>query len=127
MNLTNAWCWQPNPPASPNNPWQAECYSDSSRYVVYAPTQQAAQDLFLHEHPELRGVVRWIFEAPPRPKRPGEKPYVTPAIEGDTVGTTFHRLALRAFHRDLHGAKKRWSADEVVTILNDCWSQATAK
>jgi hypothetical protein len=124
--LTNVWCWQPSPPTS-GNPWQVECYAGSSRYDLWGPTQQAVQDLFLHEHPELRGVVRWIFEAPPRPKRPGEKPDVAPAVEGDTVATAFHRLVLRAFHRDLHGAKKRWSADEVVTILNDCWSQANAK
>jgi hypothetical protein len=112
--LTNAWVWPPSPPASANNPWQAECYS-GGHYVVYAPTQQAAQDLFLREHPELRGVVRWIFGPPPKPTRPGEKPDVAPAIEHDAI--SYNALAKR-FHPDLCG-KRKFDAHTIMSIINE--------
>ena len=60
-------------------------------------------------------------EAPPRPKRPGERPDVAAAIEGEGEAVKFHRLVLRAFHPDLHGAKKRWSADEIIAAINEAW------
>ena len=79
--LTNVWCYSPSPPPSAIDPWLAECYSGSNHYIVSAATQRAAQDQFLREHPELRGVVRWIFEAPPQPTS-GPIAFVSPSSAG---------------------------------------------
>lgn len=112
--LTNVWCYSPNPPPSAIDPWLAECYSGSSHYVVPAATQQAAQDQFLREHPELRGVVRWIFEAPPR-KRPDDPKPAGPAIEHDAI--SYNALAKR-FHPDLCG-KRKFDAHTIMSIINE--------
>jgi hypothetical protein len=122
--LTNAWVWLPSPPPSATNPWQAECYSGNSHYVVNAPTQRAAQEVLLHEHPELRAVVRWLFEIPPQPKRPGEKPdAAAPAIEGDVI--SYHAIAKR-LHPDLCG-KRKFTADQVMQIINELRASAAHK
>jgi hypothetical protein len=73
-----------------------------------------------------RSKLEWRYEAPPQPRRPDMKP-VSAVIEGETDAIKFHRLILRAFQPDLHGAKKRWSADQVVAIINEKWSEATTR
>jgi hypothetical protein len=114
--LTNVWIHSPNPPPSAIDPWLAECYSGGSHYIVPAATQQAAQDQFLREHPELRGVVRWIFEAPPRPRRPdGAAPADKLLLERDAI--PYASLAKR-FHPDLCG-KRKFDAHMIMSIINE--------
>jgi hypothetical protein len=108
-HLTNAWCWLPDPPPSVIDPWQVECWTGGSHYVIYGATQEAAQDRFYLEHPELRGVVRWLLESPPRPKRDEPKPA---AIE-------------KAFHSDHHGRRK-FTCDEMAATVNRLWDEARA-
>jgi len=68
-----------------------------------------------------RAVIRIVDGPPPRPKREGEPAPASAAIEGETDAVRFHRLVLRGFHPDLHGAKKRWSADEIIAVVNQAW------
>jgi hypothetical protein len=117
--LLTAWCWLPNP----GTIWRV--HEMMSGLTVDAATKAEAVAHF-EQLWNQRARLEWKFESPPQPRRRDAQP-VSGALEGDTIATAFHRLALRAFHQDLHGAKKRWSADEVVTILNDCWSRANPK
>jgi hypothetical protein len=118
--LTNVWVWHP----SPGFEWR--CYEGISGTVVDAGTRVEAVALFT-ELWANRSPLRWIDEAPPPPKRPGESKPVSAAIEGDTIAAKFHRSMLRAFHVDLHGTKKRWSADQIVAIINEKWTEASGK
>jgi hypothetical protein len=113
--LTNCYCHSPNPPPSATDPWLVECYTGGSHYVVPGATQQAAQDRLLAEHPELRGVVRWVFEAPPRPKRPDAPAPADKAIEHDVIA--YSALAKR-FHPDLNG-KRKFDANMIMQIINE--------
>jgi hypothetical protein len=98
------------------------------REIVFMPTEAEAKAALKEALGPLAALgIHWVDGPEPGPRRPGPSVINAPAIEGETVATAYHRLSLRAFHRDIHGAKKRWSADEIVTILNDCWSRATAK
>jgi hypothetical protein len=72
-----------------------------------------------------RSKLEWRFEAPPQPRRHDAKP-ASLALEGDTIATRFHRSILRAFHADLHGPKKRWSADQILQIVNEKWTASHA-
>jgi hypothetical protein len=120
--------WQPIPPPSAGNPWEVDFNDGLNHIRVDGPTMEATQEKFCHDCGIARDLVIWLHEAPPIPRRPGGSSVVNaPAIEGDTDAVKFHRLILRAFHPDLHNSKKRWSADEIVATLNDCWSRATTK
>jgi hypothetical protein len=94
------------------NAWQVECFANGSRVVVHAATQQAVQDKLYLDHPELRGIVRWVFEAPLRPKRPNDPPQQDWLLEHDTA---FHRALVRRFHSDLVG-DRTFTADQVLAI-----------
>jgi hypothetical protein len=111
----------------PGTLWKADCFAP--REVVFAPTKQEAQDgLKLALGPLAALGIHWIDGPVPGPRRPGGPSIVNaPAIDGDTIATKFHRSILRAFHVDLNGPKKRWSADQVVQIINEKWTEATAK
>lgn len=115
--LTNVWCWKPEPGL------QLRCYEGVSGLAVDAASREEAIDHF-NQIWNFRSPVEWKYQTPPRPRHPGEKPDVAPAIEGEGEAVKFHRLTLRAFHPDLHGAKKRWSVDEIITAINDAWQRA---
>jgi hypothetical protein len=118
--LVNVFCWKPEPGL------QWRCYEGVSGITVDAESKEAAVDHF-NSIWNFRTPVQWIFEAPPRPKGRDDPKPVSAAIEGETDAVKFHRLVLRAFHPDLHGAKKRWSANEITVTLSDCWERANAK
>jgi hypothetical protein len=104
-NLTNVWCWSPNPPPSVTNAWQAECWANGSHIVVHAATQQAVQDKLYLDHPELRGIVHWVFEAP-KPKRLDDPKPAAPTVENLTAKeredrvTEVYRKGLLVVHPD---------------------------
>jgi hypothetical protein len=82
------------------------------------------QERFYLEHPELRGVVRWTFEAPPHRKRPDDPKPAVAAIEHECDAIKFHRAILKAFHSDIHG-KRKLTCDEVVATVNRLWEAKT--
>jgi hypothetical protein len=125
-NLTNVWCWSPNPPPSVTNAWQAECWANGSHIVAHAATQQAVQDKLYLDHPELRGIVRWVFEAPPKPKRPDDPKPANTAIEGESVASAFHRAIVREFHPD-HHPDRTYTGHDTLAAVNRLWDEATAK
>jgi hypothetical protein len=91
--------------------------------TVDAATKQESIDEFNRVW-GFKAPLEWRFEAPPQPRRHGEAKAAA-SIEGDTDAIKFHRLVLRAFHPDLHGAKKRWSADQIIAAVNQAWSDST--
>ena len=117
-NLVNVWIY----PYMPNE-WHCQTFEG---ITGIGRTRDEAKATFDRDWNQ-RAPYNLIEGHPPRPKRPGEKPDVAPAIEGDTDAVKFHRLLLRSFHPDLVNSKKRWSAHDVLAIVNDCWSRATAK
>jgi hypothetical protein len=117
--LLTAWCWLPNP----GKVWRV--HEMMSGLTVDAGSKDEAVEHFTKLW-NSRSKLEWRFEAPPQPRRRDMKP-VSGAIEGETDAVKYHRLLLRAFHPDLMGAKKRWSADQVVAIINEKWSEANAK
>jgi hypothetical protein len=129
MNF-DAYVYEPQPPPSTINRWRAEVRTDNSHRTMTAPTKEQAMEALRADLGA--GVnITWHDELPQwsRVKPPGfsAAPADAPAIEHEGVATKFHRLALRAFHQDLHGSKKRWSADQIVAALNEAWERANAK
>lgn len=116
--LINVFCWKPEP----GNYWR--CSEGVSGITVDAPSKDEAIAEFNNIW-TFRTPVQWIYEAPKRPRRPDDPKPVSAAIDEDTDAVKFHRLLLRSFHPDLHGSKKRWSADQVVAIINERWTEAT--
>jgi hypothetical protein len=117
--LLTAWCWLPNP----GTVWR--CHEMMSGLTVDAASKEETVEHFTRLW-NSRSRLEWRYEAPPQPRRDSPKTVNAPAIEGDTDAIKFHRLILRAFHRDLHGEKKRWSADEIIAAINQAWEQARA-
>jgi hypothetical protein len=105
--------------------WKASCFMP--REIVWGMTEAEAKDGLKQTLGPLAALgIHWIDGPEPGPKRPGGPSIVNaPAIEGDTDTVKFHRLVLRAFHPDLHGAKKRWSADQIVAAINQAWQDST--
>jgi hypothetical protein len=122
QHLVNAWLWKPDPPPSVIEPWQIECYSGSSHYVVYGSTAEAAQARFFAEHPELRDVVQWRFSTPPQPKRRDAAPQPDKLLEADVIAYT---ALAKAFHPDV--LTKKLSAHAIMQIINSLRDAAKAK
>ena len=118
----NVRIWQPIPPPSAGNPWRVDFDDGRNHILVDGATEEAAQDKFCRDYGIARALITWLHEAPPppRPGRPGDSVPAAPAIEGEADAIKFHRLVLRAFHPDLHGAK-RWSANEIIAAINEAW------
>jgi hypothetical protein len=119
----NAWVDKPSPPPSTGNPWRAECRTDTSLRAVDAPTQQMAQDALQQELGPMV-TIDWHFGPAPRPKRRDVMPQADQLLEHESA---FRKSLLRHFHSDLIGTKQRFSADQVVSAINECWEQTRAK
>jgi hypothetical protein len=71
-----------------------------------------------------RAPYHLIEGHPPRRKRQDSAPQAASAIEHDAI--PYKRLAQR-FHSDLVGTKKKFSADEVLAIINELRDSARPK
>jgi hypothetical protein len=71
-----------------------------------------------------RSKLEWRYEAPPQPRRPNTAPQAASAIEHDAI--SYRRLCQR-FHSDLVGTKKKFTADEVLAIINELRDSARPK
>ncbi len=118
--LLTAWVWKPEP----GTYWRV--HEMMSGLTVDAESKEAAVEHFTKLW-NSRSRLEWRDEAPPQPRRPDSPRTINAAIEGETDAVKFHRLILRAFHRDLHGENKHWSADQIVTVINEKWAEATTK
>jgi hypothetical protein len=119
----NAWVDKPSPPPSAGSPWRAECQTATSHHVVDAPTQPLAQEALARELGPMV-TIDWHFGPAPRPKRRDGTPQADQMIEHESA---FRKSLLRHFHSDLIGTKQRFSADQVVSAINECWEQTRAK
>jgi hypothetical protein len=95
------------------------------RIIVPGETQQAAQDKLYSDYPELRGVVRWLFEAPSQ-KRPDEpKPTIIDPADHSHAATVYKSL-MKRYHSDAHPGVM-FTADQIVAALNELWLSMRAK
>jgi hypothetical protein len=113
-HLVNVWIYQYMP-----NEWHCQTFEG---ITGIGRTRDEAKATFDRDWNQ-RAPYHLIDGHPPRPKRPGDSAPASAAIEGEADAVKFHRLVLRAFHPDLHGAKKRWSANEIIAVVNQAWEQ----
>jgi hypothetical protein len=106
---TNVFCWNPRPGLE----WRA--YEKSTGIISVAETRELAIAEF-EKIWNSRAPIEWVHTAPPRPKRPDERPQQDKAIEHDAI--SYASLAKR-FHPDLLGSKRRFSAHEIMQIVNE--------
>jgi hypothetical protein len=114
--LLTAWCWLP----SPGTVWRV--HEMMSGLTVDAATKAEAVAHF-EQLWNQRARLEWKFESPPQPRRRDAQP-VSGALEHDAI--SYKRLAQR-FHSDLVGTKKRFTADEVLAIINELRDSTKAK
>ena len=116
--LINVFCWKPDPGL------QWRCYEGVSGITVDAESKEAAVDHF-NSIWNFRTPVQWIYEAPKRPRRPGDaSPQADKLLEHESA---FRKSLLRHFHSDLIGSTRRFSADQVVSAINDAWESTRPK
>jgi hypothetical protein len=112
-NLVNVWIY----PYLPNE-WHCQTFEG---ITGIGRTRDEAKATFDRDWNQ-RAPYHLIEGHPPRPKRPGDAAPASAAIEADTAGTAFHRARLRRFHSDLVGDRRTFTADDVLAIVNECWS-----
>jgi hypothetical protein len=119
---------QPSPPSSPTNRFRADCETENSYRTVTAETREAAQAALRADLPPNSDIT-WHDGPSPRTraKAPtfGRASVDAPAIEGDSA-ISYKKLA-QAFHPDLAGTKRRYSADQVMAIINELRDSARVK
>jgi hypothetical protein len=72
-----------------------------------------------------RSPYQLIEHAPPQMKSPGSAaPQTDQIIEHESA---FRKSLLRHFHSDLIGSTRRFSADQVVSAINDAWESTRPK
>ena len=69
-----------------------------------------------------RGAVNIVDHAPPLPKRPEAAPQEDKLLNAE-ADSKFRRALLSHFHSDHNGQRKRFSCDEIVTVINKLWSE----
>jgi hypothetical protein len=108
-NLVNVWIYEYMP-----HEWHCRTFQG---ITGIGRTREEAKATFDRDW-NLRAPYHLIEGHPPRPKRPGDPAPASAAIgtEGDTI--PYSALAKR-FHPDLVGEKRRFTAHEIMLIVNE--------
>jgi hypothetical protein len=124
MNF-DAYVYEPSPPASTVNRVRAWCRTQTAYHTCDGPTAEAVRAALQQElGPGV--TVTWHEGAPPPPKpMGGNAPADAPAIEGDSV-VSYKKLA-QAFHPDMLPKRRKFSATEVMQIINELRDTARVK
>ena len=84
-------------------------------FAAVGESKAEVEALWLREW-NNRSPIQWVEHSPPRQKRPDERPQQDKVIEHDAI--SYASLAKR-FHPDLLDSKRRFSAHEIMQIVNE--------